>query len=264
VWAIGTGLTGHPKAQSAHAFDPKAACTAVRHGRPRASDCLSTDVASSPDNCRPSSWPGRHRVSCRRRELEAADFLAIIRGWTDVLPGRRHDSKLEGQTPWTTSRFLMCDRHPHAFLIFLILIKRGKGGWARRRHSAEGRSSAFGARPATCSPGLTGGVAIAWTCSPNVDGRSTIAIASDPMERPRRCHRGRFPAPSSVAIEGANVKGFKHPRSPPPSGPNQPEAIFPADVKALTDLPDPLGLPADPPNPEGLTGVGSQELTLAT
>ena len=126
------------------------------------------------------------------------------------------------------------------FLIGLILIQRGKGGGLAGAFGGMGGSSAFGTRTGDVFTKVTVGVAIAWILlsmlmvvltnrKPASDwGDSTPAATADsePGRDSKRKSRDSTSAPETI---------------PGPVG-----STLPDDVKALTELPDPLEGPVIP------------------
>jgi preprotein translocase subunit SecG len=130
------------------------------------------------------------------------------------------------------------------FLIVLILIQRGRGGGLAGAFGGMGGSSAFGARTGDVFTKVTVGVAIGWIVlsmvmvvltnrKPKSDWNDQpAAVTSD---------SGRD---SKTKSKGSGAKGS----TAPVELPDAIDSRLSSDLKALTDLPDPLGTtPAPPP-----------------
>jgi preprotein translocase subunit SecG len=131
------------------------------------------------------------------------------------------------------------------FLIVLILIQRGKGGGLAGAFGGMGGSSAFGARTGDVFTKVTVGVAIAWILlsmlmvvltnrKPTSDfGDSGFAASKDP---------GSTSGSSRNKLKDSTGKPATS-KLPIPTT----DSELPADLKALSELPDPLGTPVIPP-----------------
>jgi preprotein translocase subunit SecG len=129
------------------------------------------------------------------------------------------------------------------FLIVLILIQRGKGGGLAGAFGGMGGSSAFGARTGDVFTKVTVGVAIAW-----------ILLSMFMVVLTNRKPKSDWnDAPAVVGSESGGKSGTKAKGSTAKgstTGAELAEPIgseLPADVKALTDLPDALGTSPVPP-----------------
>jgi preprotein translocase subunit SecG len=130
------------------------------------------------------------------------------------------------------------------FLIILILIQRGKGGGLAGAFGGMGGSSAFGARTGDVFTKVTVGVAIAW-----------ILLSMLMVVLTNRKPASDFGDSGFAASKDAgSLRGSSKTKSKDLTGtestPKLPNSIgteLPADVKALTELPDPLTSPVIPP-----------------
>jgi preprotein translocase subunit SecG len=131
------------------------------------------------------------------------------------------------------------------FLIILILIQRGKGGGLAGAFGGMGGSSAFGARTGDVFTKVTVGVAIAWILlsmlmvvltnrKPASDWNDSGIVASKDSGSSSSSSKGKSKGSSSAASPSTS-------KLPAPSG-----TELPADLKALSELPDPLEAPIVP------------------
>jgi preprotein translocase subunit SecG len=130
------------------------------------------------------------------------------------------------------------------FLIVLILIQRGKGGGLAGAFGGMGGSSAFGARTGDVFTKVTVGVAIAW-----------ILLSMLMVVLTNRKPRSDWTDPASAVAKDigsklGDSKGKSKDRSAPALPSKLPDSLgaeLPPDVKALSELPDPLDRPIVPP-----------------
>jgi preprotein translocase subunit SecG len=129
------------------------------------------------------------------------------------------------------------------FLIVLILIQRGRGGGLAGAFGGMGGSSAFGARTGDVFTKVTVGVAIAWILlsmfmvvltnrkpkSDWADERAAVTTDSGRDSKTRSKGTGA----------GTGAKGSTTPAELPDALDNR----LSSDLKALTDLPDPIETP---------------------
>ena len=136
------------------------------------------------------------------------------------------------------------------FLIILILIQRGKGGGLAGAFGGMGGSSAFGARTGDVFTKVTVGVAIAWILlSMLMVVLTNRKPASDWTDSAVVTSKDSGPASGSSKIQ---VERFDRHKPLAPKLPNSTGTELPADVKALSELPDPLEC-TDHPTQEELT-----------
>jgi preprotein translocase subunit SecG len=131
------------------------------------------------------------------------------------------------------------------FLIILILIQRGKGGGLAGAFGGMGGSSAFGARTGDVFTKVTVGVAIAW-----------ILLSMLMVVLTNRGPASAWNSGSGAAApkDAGSLAGSAKTKSKALTGtdstsklPNSIGTELPADVKALSELPDPLESPVIPP-----------------
>ncbi len=130
------------------------------------------------------------------------------------------------------------------FLIVLILIQRGKGGGLAGAFGGMGGSSAFGARTGDVFTKVTVGVAIAW-----------ILLSMLMVVLTNRKPRSDWNDPASAVAKDISSKlGDSKSKSKDRSGSAVPSKLpdslgseLPADMKALSELPDPIDRPIVPP-----------------
>ena len=122
------------------------------------------------------------------------------------------------------------------FLIILILIQRGRGGGLAGAFGGMGGSSAFGARTGDVFTKVTVGVAIAWILlsmfmvvltnrKPKSDWHDPAAVTTNDSGSG---------LDSKSKSKGSGTTGTTSPAEMPDA------ADLSRDLKALTDLPDPL------------------------
>ena len=125
----------------------------------------------------------------------------------------------------------------------MILIQRGKGGGLAGAFGGMGGSSAFGARTGDVFTKVTVGVAIAWILLSMLmvvltNRKPAIRLGRLRPPRPRTDSEPRIPSGSPrIQRHGSTLEAM-----PEPLG-----SALPADVKVLTELPDPLEGPLIPP-----------------
>jgi preprotein translocase subunit SecG len=132
------------------------------------------------------------------------------------------------------------------FLIVLILIQRGKGGGLAGAFGGMGGSSAFGARTGDVFTKVTVGVAIAW-----------ILLSMLMVVLTNRKPKSDWIDPAAVTTTDSGSPSGRNSKSKstdstslPPESTTPPKSTgdsLPADVKTLTELPDPLATPVIPP-----------------
>jgi preprotein translocase subunit SecG len=129
------------------------------------------------------------------------------------------------------------------FLIVLILIQRGRGGGLAGAFGGMGGSSAFGARTGDVFTKVTVGVAIAW-----------ILLSMFMVVLTNRKPKSDWNDPSAVGAldpgSGRDSKSKGSGAKGPTTTTELPESIdskLSSDLKALTDLPDPLETSPIPP-----------------
>jgi preprotein translocase subunit SecG len=122
------------------------------------------------------------------------------------------------------------------FLIVLILIQRGKGGGLAGAFGGMGGSSAFGARTGDVFTKVTVGVAFAWILLSMfmvvLTNRKPPSDWTDPAAV-KTTDSGRDSKTKSTDSSGTGSTSRSD--VPEPLG-----GTLPADVKALSELPDPL------------------------
>jgi preprotein translocase subunit SecG len=122
------------------------------------------------------------------------------------------------------------------FLIILILIQRGKGGGLAGAFGGMGGSSAFGARTGDVFTKVTVGVAIAWILlsmfmvvltnrKPASDWRDPDAVAATDSARDSK----------GKSRDSGGTGSTSRSDMPGPAG-----SPLPADLKVLSEMPDPL------------------------
>ena len=129
------------------------------------------------------------------------------------------------------------------FLIVLILIQRGKGGGLAGAFGGMGGSSAFGARTGDVFTKVTVGVAIAW-----------ILLSMFMVVLTNRKPKSDWIDPSAVTTTDSG-SGRDSKTKPKDSGASESQntaekpdaAELNRELKALTDLPDPLDTSPVPP-----------------
>jgi preprotein translocase subunit SecG len=128
------------------------------------------------------------------------------------------------------------------FLIILILIQRGKGGGLAGAFGGMGGSSAFGARTGDVFTKVTVGVAIAWILL------SMLMVVLTNRKPASDWNDSTVVASKDSGSKSGSAKTKSGDKSGKASTPNLPTPTeLPADVKALSELPDPLTAPIIPP-----------------
>jgi preprotein translocase subunit SecG len=130
------------------------------------------------------------------------------------------------------------------FLIILILIQRGKGGGLAGAFGGMGGSSAFGARTGDVFTKVTVGVAIAWILL------SMLMVVLTNRKPASNWSNSGFASSKDAGASGSSSKSRSKDSTGKPSTsklPSAPATELPADVKALSELPDPLETPVIPP-----------------
>jgi preprotein translocase subunit SecG len=130
------------------------------------------------------------------------------------------------------------------FLIILILIQRGKGGGLAGAFGGMGGSSAFGARTGDVFTKVTVGVAIAWILL------SMLMVVLTNRKPASDFGDSGFASSKDAGSSSGSSKPKLKDSTGKPSTSKLPSATpteLPADVKVLSELPDPLETPAIPP-----------------
>jgi preprotein translocase subunit SecG len=128
------------------------------------------------------------------------------------------------------------------FLIILILIQRGKGGGLAGAFGGMGGSSAFGARTGDVFTKVTVGVAIAWILL------SMLMVVLTNRKPASDWNDSTVVASKDAGSKTGGAKAKSSDKSGKASTPKLPTPTeLPADVKALSELPDPLAAPIIPP-----------------
>jgi preprotein translocase subunit SecG len=129
------------------------------------------------------------------------------------------------------------------FLIVLILIQRGKGGGLAGAFGGMGGSSAFGARTGDVFTKVTVGVAIAWILL------SMFMVVLTNRKRPSDWNdRAAVAGTDSGRDSKAKSRDSKVKGSTSGSDlPELPGSALPSELKALSELPDPLETSPIPP-----------------
>ena len=130
------------------------------------------------------------------------------------------------------------------FLIILILIQRGKGGGLAGAFGGMGGSSAFGARTGDVFTKVTVGVAIAWILL------SMLMVVLTNRQPSSAWTSSGFAASKDADAPGGSSKTKSKDltgKSPTSKLPNSIGTELPADVKAISELPDPIEAPVIPP-----------------
>ena len=149
-----------------------------RQGRQRAG----VDVAGRCRRERLSAGPASRRILSWRLSKQPPKFRGVRRPvpHPGIERGRCHnDSFLDRY-------FSILFAIASIFLIFIVLLQRGRGGGLRRRLRATGGQSTFGTKAGDIFTRITIGVAVIWVCG----GRN------------RLCHAGREPGPVQAARHG--------------------------------------------------------------
>jgi preprotein translocase subunit SecG len=130
------------------------------------------------------------------------------------------------------------------FLIILILIQRGKGGGLAGAFGGMGGSSAFGARTGDVFTKVTVGVAIAWILL------SMLMVVLTNRQPSSGWTSSGFAASKDSDSSGSSSKTKSRDSTGKDTTSKLPNSIgteLPADVKAISELPDPLTTPVIPP-----------------
>jgi preprotein translocase subunit SecG len=131
------------------------------------------------------------------------------------------------------------------FLIILILIQRGKGGGLAGAFGGMGGSSAFGARTGDVFTKVTVGVAIAWILLSML-----MVVLTNRKPASDWNDSGGFATSKDAGVPGGSSKTKSKDLTGKDTTSKLPTSLgteLPADVKALSELPDPLAPPLSPP-----------------
>ena len=127
------------------------------------------------------------------------------------------------------------------FLIILILIQRGKGGGLAGAFGGMGGSSAFGARTGDVFTKVTVGVAIAWILL------SMLMVVLTNRKPASDWNDSGFSASKDAGSGSKSKSKALTGKDPATKLPNSIGTELPADVKALSELPDAIESPVIPP-----------------